>query len=124
MNQPHYLRKIKTTRIPRRIVCFDTESFGDIKSKEPNTSLLTFRLCCASSFVRTGERWESMSNFETRIPGHFWDWLLGMTHAREKLWIFAHGIGFDLTMLDFWGRLSRGEFVTKQHRRPCICEDE
>ena len=42
----------------------------------------------------------------------FWDWLDKVARPKSRLWIFAHNVGFDLTILDLFGEIERGRFKT------------
>ena len=52
--------------------------------------------------------------FET--AAEFWAWLGTVRHARERTYLFAHNLGFDLTILGFWGLLDRGEWSLSRTR--------
>jgi hypothetical protein len=46
-----------------------------------------------------------------RSADEFWTFVDGRLRAREPLWLWAHNIGFDLTILGFWERVDRGDWL-------------
>ena len=44
----------------------------------------------------------------------FWEWLDAVARPKSRLWIFAHHVGFDLTILDLFGQIRNGRFRTVQ----------
>lgn len=42
-----------------------------------------------------------------------WDWVHGMETMRRPVWVFAHNLGFDLTVSGFWDIFDSGRYSTR-----------
>ena len=103
-----YLAPLKGESVPRNVVFFDTETWPEAEKPEPVVTKHVFRLACASR-----GRWEKggLQKQKSERFNHWdllWTWLLLQCRPRETTWIFAHNLGFDLTVSNFW------MFVEKQ----------
>lgn len=97
-----YLAPLRSESVPRNLVFFDCETWPEAEKPEPLTTKHVFRLACASR-----GRWEKRSLQKQKSERfHRWDmlwpWVLMQCRPRETTWIFAHNLGFDLTVSNFW----------------------
>lgn len=111
----HQLRPIKITGSratpvhPRRIICVDTESTVRVVDGQTGKRLHRFRLGVATAtWIRSGEAvYRNIVRFNSRDD--FWRWLYNTTGRRGATWVFAHNLGYDLTMLGFWSIIDAGD---------------
>ena len=106
-------RKLKhnaATRTPTSIICVDTESF-EIKTNADGDEWQYPLRCGTCVYFRYDKgkiTREHISHFTT-VEG-FWNLVrMHMSHDRP-LWIFAHNLGWDLSVLRFWREIEEGRF--------------
>lgn len=104
---PHLLSENQRTAPPSKVVFFDTEAYPIEEGKEIHYQ---FYLACAeyinlSRFDRDPKRRIEERTFLT--PSAFWDWLDKKTWTRVVLYVYAHNIAFDLSVLDYEYHLKR-----------------
>ncbi len=111
----HYLKANKTSRTPSTFIFFDTETRPDEIPGRTDRVIHRFRLGCASSF-----RWEGgimtrrkQLDFED-IP-YFWNWVVWHLSKQRPVWMFAHNVGFDLTVSRIWELVEDGPFKIKRY---------
>lgn len=94
----HYLQSNKTSSVPERHVFVDTETsrikIGDGKWRH---DLKLGWACYIEYTKKEGVRKEEWLSF--RKKDEFWNWLDKKCHDRTKLILWAHNIGFDLSVL-------------------------
>jgi hypothetical protein len=67
----------------------------------------TFGLGAAKvCFLQNGKKVDESSQRFSR-PEQFWAWLDVVRSRKSCTWVFAHNIGYDLTLLEFWEQLMR-----------------
>lgn len=89
------------TEFPRNIIFFDTETLE--KKGEDETELkLHMGVAC---FWRAAykEHTEQVEWFSFRTRKQFWDWVETRTSDKQKLYMVAHNVGFDVRVLDAFG---------------------
>jgi hypothetical protein len=69
---------------------------------------LTFRLGVAIGVRRIDRGWGRRDVLRFADPLDFWLWVLGRADAKRPLWIFAHNMSVDATLVDAWGRIDDG----------------
>ncbi len=128
-----WLRGNRSTAIPRHIVCFDTETtpeaiafkrgakgrfifqneadYFSARGTEVFADLHKMRLGVAASFDWFPDRIENFRTLHFTDADVFWSWTVDRGSPREPVWVFAHNVGFDLTVTGFWERLEAGEFT-------------
>ncbi len=54
----------------------------------------------------------------------FWDWLNLVKRPQQPVWLFAHRLAFDLTVLGFWDQLSNQDWKLSRERplSPLTCQ--
>jgi hypothetical protein len=105
-----YLRKNHSTASPGSIVFVDCET---APSGEPvyEKRKLHKLLMGHATYVRLDGGEETRRKEITfTTTDEFWLWLLNVSQMGRPTWVFAHNIGFDLTVLEFWETLNSGEW--------------
>lgn len=99
------MRKNHSTAMPNAIVILDTEANeypcdnGRIETK----LVLSFGKARYIRY-RKGERCgKEVTTFKS--SDEFWQWLLPKLYRKTSTWLFAHNLGFDLTIIGFWDML-------------------
>lgn len=109
------MRRIKPnhgTEIPSRHLFFDTETIESNELSTDGTRVLQFRLVCAV-FVRFEfgcVQQEIRRSFKS-IP-EFWDFVESCQIPSKPLHIWAHNLGFDLTIMKFWDLVEERRYYT------------
>lgn len=87
---------------PTNFAVFDTETKPDPKVSEDEDQYhkLWFGYCYA--FRRDGKQLTRTKDCLFKTPKEFWDFLLTRLDEKRPLWVFAHNIPFDLTIVDAW----------------------
>ena len=100
----------RSTASPGSIISFDTETLPEPCDDIPGGELhkLRFGVALYTRLERGVRTRECECVFET--CEEFWEWVVTRLHPRIPLWVFAHNLGFDLTVVCFWERLEIGEF--------------
>lgn len=91
----HILGTVKAQRLPKYVIFFDTET-KEVQLDEKRKRL-TLRLGYAILTRRQASgafRVESQCEFQT--PADFHRWLMGRLHGRERYYLVAHNIAFDV----------------------------
>ena len=106
-----WLRHNRSTASPGACVFVDTETRPGKHPDFPDDEFHTLRYGVAEyvRFERGRATRESVCKFVT--VAQFWEWLEGKLHKRIPTWMWAHNLPFDLTVLCFWERLERKQFV-------------
>lgn len=104
------MTKQKTTGFPSNILFVDCETKGIVNRKEPEKSqhYLWFGYACACEY-RQGKKTRFKEIFFDKIH-HFWKFVESRMQPGKPLYIFAHNITFDLTVLDVWGLSERNDW--------------
>lgn len=101
MRQAHWLSANKRGELPQTIVVVDTETWSLQIDPVTEQACLWFGWACIMRRSRAGgylppEWWR----FET--PLGFWRQVRAECRDRSKVWIFAHNLSFDFTVLRGW----------------------
>lgn len=113
----HYLRGSSTCRTPRRAIFFDCESLPH--SIGPNRESHALRLWTAC-YVEwqygtvVVEEWNS-----GKCADSFWALVGCKVNRRETLWVFAHNLSFDWTLIGGWDALQMPDVKLER----CVIED-
>jgi len=92
----HVLKENRGTVIPYFYVVFDTET---LPQKHPLGQEHVFRLAVAYFYDRTSTRYpDPVRIVKTRDPVALWDWIISHTKERQRLYVFAHNIDYDVTV--------------------------
>ncbi len=109
---PHMLRREKTLTIPRHIVFIDTETKPQTEPDGSKTHKLILGWAC---HLRLGgyDRRDKKDWFKFADAAEFWKWLTPLCTSKLKLWVIAHNIGFDFTVLQGLLHLRQAGFKCK-----------
>jgi len=108
MRKWHYLRGNHTTRTGRSFVFVDTETEGDQTDGTVSLGLHTLKLGVAIHVRLERERSTRREVFRFATTDDFWGWFYSRLHKSETVQLWAHNLGFDLTVLRFWNELEAG----------------
>ena len=92
----HYLKKNHFTESPNNVLIVDTET--KIMTDESGTQNQTFRLGYAIHLLRQKDGW-SERGFVLNSVEDFWKLLDDFSYDKKKLYVFAHNMAFDYTIL-------------------------
>jgi hypothetical protein len=108
---PKRLRKNHRTRTPGAIITVDTESFERQIEGHPKARLYPLRLGVARYARLEGTKVTRQDTCEFTSAAAFWDWCRSKLDRRRVTWLWAHNLGWDLTVLKFWAELEFGRFT-------------
>lgn len=108
----HWLRLNAAARIPRRVICLDSEA---LKERSGHVETQRFRLA-AASFDRLdtdGHTSSPTERVDAASPAELWDWVAGRTAQSHKTVLFAHKLDYDLRLTEGLEQLPRLGFRCK-----------
>ncbi len=109
---PHVLRAEKTIAIPRHVIFFDCESdMNDLPDGGVSHKLKLGWACYLRLGI--GRRAEKQDWFEFTTSEAFWGFVFSRCHTKNKLWIIAHNLSFDFTIVDGWKHLRSANMKCK-----------
>lgn len=103
-----FIKHNKSTRTPNNLCFIDTETYPVSIPGNDRRKLHRLRLGVARNLrVESGKpgRPKEVTFYRS---DYFWDWLFGRSDVRRPLWVFAHNVGFDLTVLGLWEQIEKG----------------
>lgn len=107
----HYIHANKRTSTPTACLFVDTETTGLPIAGNPHSTLQVLRLWCAR-YCRIDKGYVRSTNIYTgNDHWSFWQLVCKFMNPKRPLWLFAHNIGFDLTVLRFWEMLEDNKFT-------------
>lgn len=113
MSKSRYIGGNKGSEGPSNLIFFDTES-RQTKTKGPlPITSHSLRLWTAIHARLEGGRSVSRTVARGKTPAEFWQFVDKHSQPTRRTWLFAHNIGFDLTMLRFWDEMDKGTFTLK-----------
>ena len=109
MRKAHFLHKPRTQKHPKFFIFVDTEteeSFIGKTKQNKNQYQHTFKMGCAA-FVRRkfGSKWQKPEYLDIDSPEHFWSWVDSKVPEKSKTLLFAHNVGFDMSILNVFDYL-------------------
>lgn len=107
---PHIMKKHKSNKSPASMLFFDTETRDKPNWKQRGISrqVLNFGYAYWTRYKdgeKCKEKWCRFEDTDT-----FYEFLYSCTEKEVPLYCFAHNLGFDLTILDFWLWSDRADF--------------
>ena len=104
MRPAHILRPNKGSTVPVRCVFVDTETRGESRGDNVEEAVLWFG---SAAFIRrrTDGKWTRPKWNEFRSAGTFWRWVTDLCPGGTRTYLFAHNLGFDITVLDGFNEL-------------------
>lgn len=98
--------------MPRHVILFDTET-DQVKTDSDDTEH-RLRLGWACYYSPAGsKRTEKVEWFSFTTIDAFWSWLLDHIPNKCKLWVIAHQLSFDFTIVDGFARLQAKDYKLK-----------
>jgi hypothetical protein len=117
-----FLRRNRSTASPGSIIFVDTETASETMPGY-ETRRLHKLVVGRATYVRLDNGLETRRKEITfTTADEFWVWLLNVSQQVRPTWVFAHNIGFDLTVLDFWDTLHTGEWRIRDDDIPIELE--
>lgn len=105
--KPHILTATKNTQLPSNLLFFDTETKDILKGKSNTHQEHRFWFGYAISVRKPSrDKMHSQAHFLESIDS-FWRLLNSKLSQDKPLYLFAHNLTFDLTIVDFWNRHER-----------------
>lgn len=114
MRESRNLKPCTKTTIPLRMICMDTYTAPSEKYKNPKRSKKEFSLVSAYEYRLRESKWICNSQISTVSVDEFWTWLVDKTYKKYVTWAFGYRLGDQLTVLDFWNRISDKTFSLGQ----------
>ncbi|KKN26671.1 hypothetical protein LCGC14_0872380 [marine sediment metagenome] len=110
--KPHILRPEKTLAIPRHVIFFDVES--DLIEKPDGRTDHVLKLGWACYFRwGGGNRSDKETWFYFTTLDEFWDFVLSHCQTKNRLWVIAHKLPYDFTVVQGFRILTRHKFTVK-----------
>lgn len=113
----HYLRPNHDSTVPQ---CCCVVSLVPVEVKDAAKDTRYFR----QLGIGSATYWRWVDGKPTRYedlyfntPEQFWLWLTARHTNGRSLWLFAHGMGEALTLLDFWNLLDTGFYSLEESNR-------
>lgn len=98
MRKPHYLKLNKGVELPTRCIFLDTET--DATQIDDKSELHTLRLGEALYKRRfKGDHWTAGEWLDFTDIDSIWEWVESKTPPGSKLYLYAHNLIYDLTVL-------------------------
>jgi hypothetical protein len=107
---PHLLAENRGYSCPHSFAFVDVESRPHDHPVGPRKKIHRFRLGFASCFRLDKDTPTRRAACPFWDPDLFWEWLEERYDKKRPLYLFAHNVGFDLTLLGLWNRLDSGYF--------------
>ncbi len=105
-----YLRNNKATSQPSNLVFVDTETLGKPEPDRLWSEQHSLRLGVAISLRYESDTVTRRKVHHFKTTDEFWSIVRGRLRKRTPLWIIAHNVGFDMTILGFWQLLADGKY--------------
>lgn len=100
------LTPLKTASYPNNVIWFDTETTPERVSDVEERHVLEFGWGCYRRQLSPG-RWSRGEWHRFTEPGKFWDWVESKLRDRTTLYLYAHNIAYDVTVLQAWTGLPK-----------------
>jgi hypothetical protein len=97
--------------IPSRYIVFDTETKERVITKEPRHVSLHFHLGVAKVVRNPLDGDQSTTYADLHERDDLFRIIDGMVKSKDKIWIFAHNIGFDLRIVGLFDQISNGRYT-------------
>lgn len=105
-----FLRSNKSCASPGAFICFDTETLPEPYPSHDGAELHKLRLGVAVYFRLEKGKQTRREVFRFTKSSQFWSWVANKLHPRIPIWVWAHNLPFDLTVVEFWKLLEAGLF--------------
>lgn len=115
MTRPARYRHIsrgKSEAVPKQMVFVDCETRDCGESGNENHEIHRLWFGYASYGIWEAGKLTRRKEIVFTTTREFWDWLREVAKPTSRIWLFAHNVGFDLTILDMCGVIRSGEYKT------------
>jgi predicted regulator of Ras-like GTPase activity (Roadblock/LC7/MglB family) len=120
----HAIKRNHGREHPRNLIFVDTEAFGTDQSLEGREHRLMFRLAVAQCVRHNGSEYIKDERMQFMRPADFWNWAIALHNSKTVVWIFAHNLWFDMTMLGIQQMMDDGRVqLVNRHRRCKACSE-
>jgi hypothetical protein len=106
------VRKNHSEAVPSQLIFVDCETADKNQEKDKNEEIHRLWFGVAKYSVWEKGRLTRTKELVFYSTDEFWDWVEVVARPKSRLWIFAHNVGFDLTVLDLFGAISSGRYQT------------
>jgi len=96
--------------IPERYVVFDTETKERVHCEEPRHVSLHFWIGCCKVVDNSQPEGKRSAFHDFTDTEDFFRLLDGLPKTNEKVWIFAHNLGFDLRIIGLFDQVCFGRY--------------
>ena len=104
-----FIKPLKTDSTPGLFVVLDSETLPEW-DEAARTGFHRLRLGVAIAWRVEAGKVSRRRVFRFTTADELWEWLYPRLKPRQPTWLFAHNLGFDLTVCKFWERLESGEY--------------
>lgn len=106
------IRKNHSEAVPTQMCFVDCETKDFNPEKNENHEIHKLWFGVATFGVWDKGRLTRRKEIVFTSVEEFWVWLDEVARPKSRLWIFAHNVGFDMTVLDLFGQIKNGRFST------------
>lgn len=99
---PHIMKKTKTVSIPSNLLFFDTETNQEVSPDDPNTQRNTLWFGYALAYRMEDNKKTRASKVRFNNVDTFWKFVVSRLDKNRPLYVFAHNLCFDYTIMDGW----------------------
>ncbi len=112
MRRSHILRKNDRNEFPTRLLFFDTETRPNKISDGLNESRLWFGWGC---YIRRKQdsTWSDGEWLRFTSKAQFWAWIIEKSKEKTRLYVYAHNMEFDFTVVSGFAYFERKGWETK-----------
>ena len=109
---PHVLRAEKTLAVPRHVIFFDCESNMITMPDGSIEHRLKLGWAC---YLRQGDSTRREKQYWIKFisPDDFWCFVLANCTNKNRLWVIAHNLSFDFTLIEGFRFLRDNDFKCK-----------
>ena len=107
----HYITRNISTATPTSCLFVDTETTGVPIEGNPNATLQVLRSWCSIYCRIEKGKIRGTMKVSGTTTDQFWSQVDALLHESRPLWLFAHNLGFDITVLKFWQELDSEHFT-------------
>jgi hypothetical protein len=112
------MRANKSTSGPTNLVFFDCETLPEGGTNPTGYGLHKLRFGCATSVRLESGIVTRRKEFTFHTCDEFWNWLETLHRSKSTLYVFAHNMGFDATIVQLWQRIELEKLSIKMSKEP------
>jgi hypothetical protein len=105
------MKNLKTSDLPINLLFFDTETKGEVNRKNPSESFHRLWFGFVEAYYL---RSDVISKYDCTYfcsSDQFWKFLKSRLTKKSPLYVFAHNLPFDLTIVDFWHETEQEDYA-------------